>query len=133
MTEKYNVYVRFSDGKHKISKLAESLEAATKTANEWLGPIATWQGPMRAVCMHGSVLTIEAAEERATRTNKATRTVEELQDVLNSSDVADIVREIRDAFENAESCETREDFQANMRELLTSAKSLVAELKTVLG
>jgi hypothetical protein len=133
MTEKYNVYVRSSDGKSKISKRADSLEAATKTANEWLGPIATWQGPTRAVSTHGSVLTIEEAEERATRTKKTTRTTEELQDELNNSDVADIVRQIRDALENAESCESLDDFRANMVELVTSAKSLVAELKTALS
>lgn len=130
MAEKYNVYVRSSDGKSKISKRAESLEAATKTANAWLGSIATWQGPTQAISMHGQVLTIEEAEDRAPRT-KNLKSLEELQDVLNNSDVSDIVRQIRDALENAESCETRADFQANMRELLTAAKSLASEIKTL--
>ena len=62
----------------------------------------------------------------------AKRTVEELQDVLNNSDVGDIVKQLRDALENAESCETLEDFQANMRELIDAAKSLTTEIKTVL-
>lgn len=64
---------------------------------------------------------------------KVEATAEELQDVLNNSDIADIVRQICDALENAESCETRADFQENMRELLTSAKSLATEIKTVLS
>ena len=62
----------------------------------------------------------------------AKRTVEELQDALNNSDVGDIVKQVRDALENAESCETLEDFQANMRELIDAAKSLTTEIKTVL-
>jgi hypothetical protein len=61
----------------------------------------------------------------------ATMTTEELQDVLNNSDVADIVKQICDALENAESCETLADFESNMRELLTLAKSLATEIKTV--
>ena len=64
---------------------------------------------------------------------KVEATAEELQDVLNNSDIADIVKQICDALENAESCETREDFRENMRELLTAAKSLASEIKTVLS
>jgi hypothetical protein len=64
-------------------------------------------------------------------TTMTTRTTEELQDVLNNSDVADIVKQISDSLENAESCETLADFEANMRELLTLAKSLATEIKTV--
>ena len=60
------------------------------------------------------------------------RTVEELQDALNNSDVGDIVKQLHDALENAESCETLEDFQANMRELIDAVKSLTTEIKTVL-
>jgi hypothetical protein len=130
MAEKYNVYVRSCDGKSKISKRAETLEAATQIANAWLGKIATWQGPTRAISMHGQVLTIEEAEERAPRA-KNLKSLEELQEVLNNSDIADIVRQIRDALENAESCETLADFRENMRELLESAKSLATEIKTV--
>lgn len=132
MAEKYNVYVRSSDGKSKISKRAETLEAATKTANAWLGSIATWQGPTRAISMHGQVLTIEESEERAPRA-KNLKSLEELQDVLNNSDVSDIVRQIRDALENAESCETRADFQANIKDAIEMAKKLIDELKTVLS
>jgi hypothetical protein len=69
-----------------------------------------------------------ATQESTTMT---TRTTEELQDVLNNSDVADIVKQICDSLENAESCETLADFESNMRELLTLAKSLATEIKTV--
>ena len=132
MAEKYNVYVRSSDGKNKISKRAESLEVATKTANEWLGPIATWQGPMRAVSMHGSVLTIEEAEERVTRT-KSLKSLEELQDDLNNTDTWSLCSELTKTISDAESCETRADFTANIKEAIEMAKKLIAELKTALS
>ena len=61
------------------------------------------------------------------------RTVEELQDDLNDSEVSGIVKTIRDALSDAESCETVKDFQANMRDLIDSAKALVEELKAVIS
>ena len=132
MTEKYNVYVRSSDGKHKISKRPGSLEAATKTANEWLGLNATWQGPTRAISMHGSVLTIEEAEERVTRT-KSLKSLEELQDDLNNTETWSLCSDLMKTISDAESCETRADFTANMKEAIETAKKLIAELKTALS
>lgn len=132
MSEKYNVYVRSSDGKSKISKRAESLEAATKTANAWLGSIATWQGPTRAISMHGQVLTIEIAEERAPRT-KNLKSLEEIQDELNNTETWSLCSELMKTIGDAESCETRADFQANIKDAIEMAKKLIAELKTVLS
>ena len=60
--EKYNVFVRAEDGKHKINKRAVDLKKAKLIAAEWLGPIATQTGEFRAVSMYGSVLTIEEKE-----------------------------------------------------------------------
>lgn len=56
---KYDVFVRSTDGRHKINKRSTTLEKAKKIADEWLGKIATWTGPTRAVSMYGDVLTIE--------------------------------------------------------------------------
>lgn len=59
---KFNVFVRSTDGRHKINKRAVALEKAKAIANEWLGSRATWTGPTRAVSMYGDVLTIEEKE-----------------------------------------------------------------------
>lgn len=132
MADKYNVYVRSSDGKSKISKRAETLEAATKTANAWLGSIATWQGPTRAISMYGQVLTIEEAEERSPRT-KNLKSLEDLQDELNNTETWSICSELMKTIGDAESCETRADFTTNIKEAIEMAKKLIAELKTVLS
>ena len=61
------------------------------------------------------------------------RTIDELQDDLNDSEVSGIVKMIRDSLSDAESCETLKDFQDNMRELIDNAKALVEELKDVIS
>ncbi len=95
----------------------------------------TYEGAVRAEMKlrKAKGLTHNQTETSAMKesTTMTTRTAEELQDVLNNSEVADIVKQISDTLENAESCETLEDFEANMTELLTLAKSLATEIKTV--
>jgi len=60
--QKFNVFVRSTDGRHKINKRAVKLSTAKQVANKWLGPIATWMGSHRAISMYGDVLTIEEKE-----------------------------------------------------------------------
>jgi hypothetical protein len=59
----YNVFVRAEDGRHRITDEPVSFEEAGEFAREWLGPIATWVTPSRAISMYGSVLTIEEHSE----------------------------------------------------------------------
>jgi len=59
METKYNVFVRAEDGRHRLTDEPLALAEAETFAREWLGPVATWTTPTRAVSMYGSVLTIE--------------------------------------------------------------------------
>lgn len=59
------------------------------------------------------------------RNQQAARTLDECLDALNNSD-ADLARgEIEDAFMSAESCETVEDFDANLDCVIAAAKLLI--------